>query len=269
MTGMTPRIRVLTYLTAGALVIATGVGCGLLSTAKKIAGNASIMANYSSKIQNGLKATYKAEYKDSSDNSNVIVQQQPPKSVYVTKTGPWIFDGNTSYACDNSNGSMVCQKTVYTDTVAADAALAGSDIGTGGFMVGELGVALVVASALDPSAKLTQSSETIAGQKSDCVAVSNLQGTGDTGGSDLSAFKMCITGNGVVSEFSGTDTSGKVEGSQMTAYTTSIDASLFQPPPGAKIVDDSTLPTSPTGEPTGQPSSAPSGVPSGDPSPSG
>jgi hypothetical protein len=257
MTGMTPRIRLLTYITAGAVVVATGVGCGALSTAKKIVGNAQIMANYSDKIQKGLTATYQATYKDAQTGDQVVVQQAPPNSVYVTKTGPWIFNGNTSYLCDNSNGSMVCQKSVYTSTADANAALAGSSIGSGGFMVGELGVGLILAASVVPSAKLTQSTETIAGQKSSCVAVSNLQGSdANAGDTELASFKMCITDAGIVSQFSGTDTSGKTEGSQMVSYSTKIDPSLFQPPTGAQIVDSGSLPTNdaPSTEPSGAPS---------------
>ncbi len=263
MTGMSPRIRTLTYLTAGVVVIATGVGCGALSAAKKIVGNAQIMADYSEKIQKGLTATYKATYKDSSDGSDVTVAQQPPNSVYVTKTGPWIFNGNTSYLCDNSNGSMVCQKTVYTNTADASAALASSTLGGGGLMVGELGVTLILAASVVPSAKLTQTSETVAGQKSSCVAVTNLQGTSSSGSGDLSSFKMCITDAGIVAEFSGTDTSGKTQGSIMTSYSTSVDATLFQPPAGAQIVDANSLPTDPASTP---PSDEPSGEPSDSPS---
>jgi hypothetical protein len=262
MTVMSPRLRATTYITAGLVVIATTVGCGILSTAKKIANNATVMASYSDKLQKGLSATYHAVYTDSSDGSQVTVQQQPPNQVYITKTGPWIFNGNTSYLCDNSNGSMVCQKTVYTSTSDANAALAGSNLSTGGFMVGELGVGLILAASVVPTAKLTQSTETIAGQKSSCVQVTNLEGgNAAAGGTDLVSFKMCVTDSGVVASFNGTDSSGKTAGSTMRQYTTQIDQSLFQPPAGAQIVDSGTLPTAP--------SSGPPSGPSGDnPSPS-
>jgi hypothetical protein len=250
MAGMNPRIRMLVYVTAGALVISTGVGCGLLSAAKKIANNASVMSSYSEKLEKGTHATYKATYKDITGGDTVTVQQQPPNSVYVTKTGPWIFNGNTSYNCDNSSGSMVCTKTEYSSDSDANAALAGSSLATGGFFVGELGIGLILAAAVVPNSKLSQNKQTIAGQSSDCVTVSNLSDVQSAGDTELSSFTMCVTGAGVVSKFSGTDTSGKTEGSVMTAYTTSIDASLFQPPAGAQIVDtNSPPPASP--EPSG------------------
>jgi hypothetical protein len=258
MAGMTPRIRTFTYVTAAVVVIATGTGCSLISAAKKVVGNATVMAKYSEKLQRGLTATYKADYKDT-DGSVVTVQQQPPNSVYISSTGPWIFNGNTSYLCDNSSGSMVCQKTVYDNSAAADAALAGSNFATGGFMAGEMGVGLILAAGLVPSSKLTESSKTIAGQKSSCVSVSNLQGADSTSG-DLSSFTMCVTDAGIVSQFSGTGTDGKTVGSTMTSYTTKIDPSLFQPPAGAQIVDaNSPLPTdqpSASTEPSASPSAS-------------
>lgn len=249
MTGMTSRTRIITYVTAATLVVATTVGCGLLSAAKKLAGNVATISDFSQKIQKGLTLTYHAEYKDS-DGDTVTVQQQPPNSVYISKTGPLIFTGNTTYLCDNSSGTMTCDKTVSTSTADSQAALAASSFAAGGFLAGEAGVILLVAASVVPSAKVTKTSKKIAGQNSSCVDVTNLSDT-KNGDSDLTAFSMCLTDSGVVSEFSGTDSDGKVVSSTMTSYSTKIDAGLFQPPAGAVINDTSELPTdSPTPEPS-------------------
>ena len=250
---MTYRAKAVTYIVAAALVIATGVGCGFLSAAKKVVANASAMADFSDKIQKGLNTTYQATYTDT-DGTKVTVAQKPPDSVYVSDTGPWIFDvsSQTSYLCDNSGGSMVCQKSTIDSQDAAGTALAGSSFATGGFMAGELGVALVLASALVPSSKVTKSSKTIAGQSSECVNVSNLPGDGNEPSTDLVSFEMCITNGGVVSEFQGKSSDGKTTGSTMTSYSSHPDASLFRPPPGAQIQDANSFPSE-------GPSSAPPG----------
>jgi hypothetical protein len=242
--AMTHRVRAITYIVAGAMVIATGVGCGLLSAAKKVVANASIMADFSNKIQQGLNTTYQATYTDT-DGSKVTVAQKPPDSVYVSGTGPWIFDvsTHTSYLCDNSGGSMVCQKSTIDSQDAAGTELASSSFATGGFMAGELGVALVLAAALVPSSKVTKSSKTIAGQPSECVNVTGLPGDGDQPSTDLVSFDMCITNSGVVSEFQGKSSDGKSTGSTMTKYSTNPDPSLFQPPPGAQIQDANSFPS--------------------------
>lgn len=261
---MTPRNRILTYAAAGALVIATGVGCGVIGAAKKLAGNVQTISDFSEKLQKGLTLTYHAEYKDQ-DGKKVTVQQQPPKSVYITDTGPLIITSDTIYSCDNSSGTMTCDKEEVTSTDDSTAALAASSVGTGGFMAGELGIGLLLAASLVPKAKIDKSSKKIAGQDSDCVKVTDLgDDTGD-GNTDFNSFTMCITDDGVLSEFTGTDTDGKTTGETMTSYTTKIDSSLFQPPPGAVINDAGNLPTAPPTEP-----STPSDTmePSAEPSPS-
>lgn len=237
---MTSRIRIITYVTAASLVIATTVGCGLLSAAKKLAGNVATISDFSQKIQKGLTLTYRADYQDS-DGSTVTVQQQPPNSVFISKTGPLIFAGNTTYLCDNSSGTMTCDKTVGTTSADDAAALAASSFASGGFLAGEAGVLLLIAASVVPSAKVAKSTKKIAGQSSSCVDVTDLSDT-KNGDTDLTAFSMCITDSGVVSEFSGTDSDGKIVSSTMTNYTTKIDQSLFQPPAGAVINDTSQLP---------------------------
>lgn len=255
---MTPRIRTVTYITAAAVVIATTVGCGFIGAAKKLASNLSTISDFSDKLQNGLKLTYRAEYTDT-DGKKITVQQQPPNSVYINDTGPLIITADSIYSCDNSSGTMVCDKSPLTSTDDATAAIAASGIGAGGFLAGETGVVLLVAASVVPSAKVTKSAKKIAGQNSDCISVTNLDGT-QQGDTELKSFSMCITDKGIVSEFKGTDTDGKTAGTQLTSFSTSIDPSLFQPPAGATINDSS--------NPAPAPSDSASLEPSGEPTPS-
>ena len=123
-------------------------------------------------------------------------------------------------------------------------------------------MALVLASALVPSSKVTKSAKTIAGQSSECVNVSGLPGDGDNASTDLVSFEMCITNSGVVSEFQGKSSDGKTVGSTMTSYTSHPDPKLFQPPPGAQIQDANSFPSEgPSSPPAGgeqQPNPSPS-----------
>ena len=66
--------------------------------------------DFSEKLQNGLKLTYRAEYTDT-DGKKITVEQQPPNSVYINDTGPLIITADAIYACDNSSGTMTCTKT--------------------------------------------------------------------------------------------------------------------------------------------------------------
>ena len=262
MSGMTPRMRIITYVSAAALVIATTVGCGALSKAKKIAGNAVELGNLSEKMTNAEKLTYKAVYKDS-DGGTDEVDQAPPKVAYLSKDSDWIFTGDTIYNCDTESGTLTCSKTANTSTDSADTAAL---LGGGTFMTGALGITLLAAALLLPSSDVKSTSKTIAGQKSTCVDASGLEssdiGSGATSGTgsddtDISSFSMCVADNGVVTNFVGTDTKGKKSGITMTSFSTNVDNSKFGPPAGATIVDGSSVPTVSSGPDTSD-STAPS-----------
>lgn len=257
---MTPRTRTVTYVTAAALVLATTLGCGLLGAAKKLAGNLSTISDFSDKLQKGLTLTYRATYKDQ-DGKTVTVQQQPPNSVYITDTGPLIITADAVYACDNSGGVMTCDKQTITSSADANAALAASSLGQAGYMGATIGIGLLVAASVVPAAKVTKYSKKIAGQNSDCVRITNLDPSSD-GGEDFKNFDMCITDAGIVSLFSGTDTSGKTIGTELTSYSTKIDPSLFQPPAGAVINDSSSAAPAPSGTSEPPASTEPSPSPS-------
>jgi hypothetical protein len=258
---MTIRVRTAVCVSAGALVLAV-TGCDT-KTVNKIASNASVIEDYANKLQAGQTAVYQARYANS-DGSTVIVQQRPPESVFVSATGPWIFDGTTSYLCDNSTGTMTCTKTVYSGSADINAAFSASVLAAGGFLAAGTAIVLITRAALDPGAQVTRSDQTIAGQHSSCVAVTGL--TASPGSDDPVSFTVCITDSGVLARYSGTDANGTTQGTELTAYTVTVDPTLFEPPPGAQIIDS----TSPF--PSGPPSTPASPVPGGpvpSPQPSG
>jgi hypothetical protein len=260
MTGMTYRMRMLTYITAAAVVVATITGCGLLSSAKHLASNVGTLGDLSNKLTAAEKLTYRADYKASDGSTNTLAQA-PPKTAFLGKDADWIFDGSNIYTCDTENSALACTKTVETNTADPEAVLAAGGFGNAGFFSGALGIALLAAAMLVPSAKIVKTSKKIAGLNSTCVDVSNIDGAKD-GTEDLKDFSMCVADNGVVTQFEGTDTDGKKSGITMTAFSTKVDDSLFQPPAGATITDAGALPGLPSSAPTAAPSGAASPLPS-------
>ena len=255
MTGMTYRMRMFTYVTAAAVVVAAITGCGVLSSAKHLASNVGTLGDLSNQLTAAEQLTYRADYKASDGTTNTLAQA-PPKTAFRSVDSDWIFDGSNIFTCDTENNAVTCTKTPETDTAAPEAVLGAGGFGNGGFFSGALGIALLAAAMLVPSAKIVKSSKKIAGLNSTCVDVSNVSGAKD-GSADLTDFSMCVADNGVVTDFQGTDTDGKKTGITMTAFSTKVDASLFQPPAGATVTDSGGL----TGLPSVPPSAAPSGVP--------
>jgi hypothetical protein len=270
MSGMSPRNRMITYVTAAALVLATTLGCSALSSAKKLASHAVELGKLSEKMTAAEKLTYEAKYKDSTGGIDTIAQA-PPKVAYLSSDTDYIFTGDTIYNCDSDNGQLTCSKTADTDTADPDGQLADGLGGT--FFTGELGITLLAAALLVPQSNVKDSNQKIAGLNSTCISVSGLStNQQDAGASpdpdDFNAFSMCVADNGVVTNFVGTDTSGKKSGITMTSFSGSVDQSVFAPPAGAQI----TTGTAPTisGAPSASavPSTAPSASASPSPAPS-
>jgi hypothetical protein len=254
MSGMTPRMRILTFATAGVLIIGSTVGCGILGAAKKLANNAVLLGNLSTKITDAEKLTYKAVYK-ASDGSTDTIAQAPPKVAYLSSDSDWIFDGTDVYACDTSGGSLSCTKTPDSGD--------GSDslgLGAGLFFSGGMGVALLAAALVVPSTNVKTSNKKIAGLNGTCVSVTGVdQNSSDD---DITGFSMCVADNGIVTDYEATYKSGKKDGITLQSYSTSVDASSFQVPAGATITDLSAPPSEPSTTDTGAPSASPSPSPS-------
>jgi hypothetical protein len=264
MTGMTNRIRMITYVTAAVVVIATTVGCGILSSAKNLAANVGTLGDLSNKITSAEKLTYEATYK-ASDGSTNTVAQAPPKVAYLSADSDWIYTGDTIYNCDKESGALTCTKTAETDTADPSVALASGGFASGEFFSGALGITLLTAATLVPGAKINKTTKKIAGLSSTCVDVTNLPGTKD-GDEDLVGFSMCVADNGIVTNFVGTDSSGKNSGVTLESFKSKPDASAFLPPAGATI---STAVTPTISTPASAPASSPaSSAPSTAPSPS-
>ncbi len=269
MTAMTQRIRRVIYIAAtAAAVTATVAACGAASAVNSALGAAGAMSQYETKIQAGLTATYKATYADT-DGTTTTVEQQPPNSAFISGTSSFLVDGTTSYSCDLSTPPGSCVKTTYDNSSDAAGALALSNFFSGGFMAAGMLLPFMELAALEQGVKVTQSTQTIAGQNSNCVQVTGVPG-GGAGATDApSSFTVCITDSGVVSKYASTDSDGKPDGMTLTSYSSTVDPSLFQPPAGATITDannpfPSGIPSIPIPSFPGLPSGIPSGLlPSG------
>ncbi|OLB78343.1 MAG: hypothetical protein AUI14_13630 [Actinobacteria bacterium 13_2_20CM_2_71_6] len=238
-----PRLRTIAITAAAAVAVTVTMGCGILSAAGNLANNISAIGDLADKINKSEQLTYQADYR-LDDGSTVTVAQQPPDSADVSDKGRFISRGNVWYLCDKSTGSWVCERTSTEGATPGSAPLAAGMAGNG-FISAPMAVAVLTAAAIVPHAKVEQSSDTIAGQKSTCAKVSNLEQAQQNETEKLKDFTVCITESGVLARFSGTATAGTKAKVELTKYATTVDPALFQPPAGAKINDVDQLTNTP------------------------
>lgn len=235
---MTPRIT--RVLVAGlATVLAAGtLGCGLISKARDIVGTAQVLSDFADRLGKAAKLTYTAEYKVDSGDTVTLVQQ-PPNTAFLGKDGRYIFTPESLFFCGQEKGVMTCQKSPNNAAqVSANDASNVAGVAGAGFITPEVALGLIAAAAFVPGATVAQSEKTIAGEKSLCATASNLDKAASPGDTDTPKdFSVCITEAGILASFSGTSGDGTKASIELTKYSTSVDASAFAPPAGAKIVD--------------------------------
>jgi hypothetical protein len=231
-----------------ALVLIGGaLGCGFIDQAKNLVDTAGVLSNFADRLGKAAALTYTAEYKVSGEDQNgkakaeptVRLVQQPPNAAFITDDGRFIFTSDFTYLCSTEKGAMTCQKTPNSspDVSAADAGLITGVAGPF-FVTPEIALGLIAAAAFVPDAKVTQTEKSVAGQKSLCAEVTNLEKAATKDDKDaLHDFSVCVTEDGVLASFSGSLQNGESAKVELVSFSAEADKAAFAPPKGAKIVE--------------------------------
>jgi hypothetical protein len=243
------RARTIGFTAAAAVVLATGLGCGVLSAANDAVHNISAISDLADKINNSGAATYQADYR-LEDGSTVTVAQQPPNSADIGTKTRYLATADAFFLCEQDNGKWTCEKTPSTGSADPQSAAMAAGLTGNGFISAPMAVAVLTAAAIVPHAKVDMSTQNIAGQRSTCATVSNLEQAqrDPTQTPKVSDFTVCVTDQGILARFSGTATDGKKAKVELTKYSPAVDPNLFRPPAGATIKDTTELtqPPAPT-----------------------
>src|SRR5262249_48596487 len=143
---------------------------------KQTVDNVSAITDLADRLGKSASLTFTADYR-TDDGKTTTVVQQPPKAAYLGTEGRFILTDNTLYTCTRKVGAkMVCQKSpAQTDQLSeSDQAAYLSAVAGGGFVNAPMALALMTAAAVVPGVKITQTTATIASQKSDCLDVTGI-----------------------------------------------------------------------------------------------
>lgn len=235
------RRRAAAGLAAVALLGSIGLsGCGLgkaINAVQKVRhdveGNKSTIDQFTSSMKSATATPFQATYKTSGqDPATVVYAVQPPKDLAFTETpsGGTSSAGRVSlivnsageYSCTPpaAGAPWTCQKLGKGDTITRNALLG---IYTPGHWVTFLkGLSLAAGFAGD---KVTTTTMTVHGFSMNCVV---FVAAGVPGKS-----RICTTSQGILGYVK---VAGDSTSFELTQFTTSPPASLFQLPAGAKII---------------------------------
>lgn len=204
---------------------------GSSSTTLSVSGSAasaSQIAGLSTAVKNAEKASFSATYtvtENGSTAQTVTIEQQSPKSAFVTSASSYINTGTTAYYCSKPTtpgGAETClAASGARNPLAGLITLFSPDTAVSAMesAQAEIGAHLV-------GYKVSISAATYAGLPSKCA---------DITAAGKSA-KYCVTDSGILA-YEGSGASSF----ELTMYSSSVSASDFTLPPGATV---ETIPTS-------------------------
>jgi hypothetical protein len=213
---MRTRIAVGVLLASALATLALGAMPAGAKAIKAPKISANFLKQLSGDLSKGKKITFDAVYKSVSNGGTtetITIAQAPPKSDFSTGNGQVVDTGSNTYYCSGSTGHETCLSAGTDNPFASIEALFSPAAALSAFSEAKEGL-------LEKSLgiKVSSSSVTIGGQASTCVSVTEHGSTG----------KYCVTKQGVLT-YSGANNSYF----ELTKYSSSPPASLFQLPAGA------------------------------------
>jgi len=222
---------------AGAILVIVGfglTGCGIVAKVRNVAhqveGNKATIDAFSTKLQSGQPPTFEVDYTTTGTSpAKIVYAVEAPKALAFTETPSGanapsvdiIVNSSGEYSCSGagSGGVPACERVQAADQAGQNQIF---DFYTPAHWVAFLkDFALAAGFAGD---KVTSSTMTVNGFAMSCVDF-NAPGVAGTS-------TICTTAQGLLGYVK---VAGDATSFEITSYTTSPSASLFELPPGAKI----------------------------------
>jgi hypothetical protein len=225
------RAALAPMLATAAVVVTAAValtGCGSIGDAQQVIDRARLVNDLANRLDHASELTYTAEYQLPGGNHASIAQAQTP--VRVAYTYPGGMYATTKEATIDCTGPT-CTLSGPPSPIADSQAGLQDRMIKHGLVLPTTVVGLLTAASLSSNAVIVQHDITIAGEHATCVSVSGVEN------SDAAQFDACITATGVLGSFKGTINATPTEVS-LIRYIPSVAENAFDPPAGAKTVDE-------------------------------
>ena len=217
----------LRMLAVSVIASLTVTGCQTLDDAGRAIGRSDLVNDLAARLDRALELTYSADYQLPGGQTATIAQaQDPARSAYTWPGGKLTVTPEATTRCETPASRATCTLEAPPAPNAKPTVAMFAEAKQRGLITPPIVVGLLTAAALDPNAVINQSDTTLAGHHATCVDVD--QSAGD--------FTACVTTEGVLGSFT-----GKVDGRQvelaLSRYRDTVDATAFDLPPGAGVVD--------------------------------
>lgn len=184
-----------------------------------------LITDLADRLAQSESMTFTAAYELADGEVATVSRAQNPKRLALDYPGgKLVVDDREATACGPASGGMLCTVSPAS-TVSAQLLDAASAAG----LPAPASVAeLLVTAAFDPNVVVDLRDTTLVGRHATCVGVSGM--------TSAPPFEICVTSDGVLGSFAGT-VGGHPVRLTLTRFRTDVDATAFDPPAGATVIE--------------------------------
>ncbi|MFE9688805.1 hypothetical protein [Micromonospora sp. NPDC005806] len=217
----------LRVLAASVITSLSVTGCQALDDAGVALGRADLVNDLAARMDRALEQTWAADYQLPGGRSASIAQTANPlRSAYTWPDGKITVTQEAVTRCGHVGGRTSCEVSPPVLTAGKPSVIVYTEARKHGLVTPPAVIRLLTDAALDPEAVIDQSDTTLAGHHATCVDVTR---SGEH-------FNACVTTEGVLGSFTGT-LDGKPAEVTLSRYTDTVEATAFDVPAGAGVVD--------------------------------
>jgi hypothetical protein len=217
----------LRVLAASVIASLSVTGCQAVEDAGSALGRADLVNDLAARMDRSLEQNWAADYQLAGGRSASIAQTTKPlQSSYTWPDGKITVTQQAVTRCATAAGRTSCTVSPPVLTAGKPSVVVYAEARKRGLVTPPAVIRLLTDAALDPEVNIEQSDTTLAGHHATCVDVTHAG----------ARFTACVTTEGVLGSFTGT-LDGRPAELTLTAYTDTVQATAFDVPPGAGVVD--------------------------------
>ncbi|MFU8849583.1 hypothetical protein ACNAW0_01110 [Micromonospora sp. SL1-18] len=217
----------LRVLAASVIASLTVTGCQALDDAGGALGRADLVNDLAARMDRALEQTWAADYQLPGGRTASVAQTMKPlQSAYTWPDGKITVSQQAVTHCEKSGGRTSCVVSPPLPTAGKPSVVVYTEARKYGLVTPPAVIRLLTDAALDREADIEQTDTTLGGHHATCVDVTR---AGER-------FTACVTTEGVLASFTGT-LDGKPADIALSRYTDTVEASAFDVPAGADVVD--------------------------------
>ncbi|MEU2614775.1 hypothetical protein ABZ570_24795 [Micromonospora sp. NPDC007271] len=220
----------LRVLAASVIASLTVTGCQALDDAGVALGRADLVNDLTARMDRALEQTWAADYQLPGGRTASIAQTvKPLQSAYTWPEGKITVTQEAVTRCEKSGEHTSCVVSPPVLTAGKPSVVVYTEVRKHALVTPPAVIRLLTDAALDPQATIEQRDTTLAGHHATCVDVTHAG----------KSFTACVTTEGVLASFTGT-LDGRSAEITLSRYTDAVEASAFDVPAGATVVDQRT-----------------------------